>query len=212
MNIVEKCGNRIMEIRVENRLSQEEFSKRVGITRNTLSNYERGVRSADITTLCAICDEFDVSIDYLLGRTNEKSTNVTIQAMSKELGLTDKAIKALAEFNKKHSPGSAVGTECEVLEELITNNCIFEACEMTVKHANADYFNSIDNQINKLEKEIKAKIKIGENFVNLKKLQEKKEEQENLKQYEIWKIIKKIENGINEALEMLSLCYNSKEK
>jgi len=48
--------------------SQEEVAKKIGISQRTYSHYENGKREPDHKTLIAICDFFDVSIDYLLGR------------------------------------------------------------------------------------------------------------------------------------------------
>lgn len=47
----------------------------LGIGQNTVSRYESGVLEADYKTLIAIADYFDVSIDYLLGRTDNPKVN-----------------------------------------------------------------------------------------------------------------------------------------
>lgn len=44
-------------------------------TQNTVSRYETGEREADYAMLIAIADYFGVSIDYLLGRTDNPRTN-----------------------------------------------------------------------------------------------------------------------------------------
>lgn len=40
---------------------------------NTISRYETGERECDYTMLIKIADYFDVSIDYLLGRTDKRN-------------------------------------------------------------------------------------------------------------------------------------------
>ena len=50
-------------------LSQSEFSKKMGVTQQTLSNWENGNRMPDIETIIELADLFGVSIDYLTGRT-----------------------------------------------------------------------------------------------------------------------------------------------
>lgn len=41
------------------------------MSQNTISRYENEVRQADYETLIRFADYFDVSIDYLLGRTDQ---------------------------------------------------------------------------------------------------------------------------------------------
>lgn len=45
------------------------------LTQNTISRYETGEREADYQTLINIADYFNVSIDYLLGRTDKPQIN-----------------------------------------------------------------------------------------------------------------------------------------
>lgn len=45
------------------------------MTQNTISRYENGTREADYKTLIRFADYFDVSIDYLLERTDNPKVN-----------------------------------------------------------------------------------------------------------------------------------------
>lgn len=45
------------------------------MNQNSISRYETGEREADYRTLIAFADYFNVSIDYLLGRTDNPSVN-----------------------------------------------------------------------------------------------------------------------------------------
>lgn len=47
----------------------------LSINQNSVSRYETGEREADYATLIAIADYFHVSIDYLLGRTENPNLN-----------------------------------------------------------------------------------------------------------------------------------------
>ena len=62
-------------LRKTNNLSQAEVAKKLGITQQAYANYERGVRQADYETLSKLSAIFDVSIDYLLGRTDNPNAN-----------------------------------------------------------------------------------------------------------------------------------------
>lgn len=63
-------GNRIARLRQSHRpkLTQEDFAKRIGISRAALSHYEKDRRDPDFETLIKIADFFDISLDFLLGR------------------------------------------------------------------------------------------------------------------------------------------------
>lgn len=101
MNIAEKCGKRIQEIRADFNLSQEAFAKKAGISRNALSNYERGLRSPDIATLQAISNEFNLPIDYIIGTSDIKSYDEDINMICKVTGLSECSIQTLESMKDK---------------------------------------------------------------------------------------------------------------
>lgn len=47
----------------------------LNLNQNSISRYENGEREADYKTLIAFADYFDVSLDYLLGRTDKSQIN-----------------------------------------------------------------------------------------------------------------------------------------
>lgn len=61
-------GNRIRELRLSKSLNQEQLAEKIGLTKQAISQYERGDRKPSIDALQALCDFFNVSSDYLLGR------------------------------------------------------------------------------------------------------------------------------------------------
>lgn len=69
-------GNRIAELREKLGWTQEELASTVGITRAALSHYEKNRRKPDFETLTLLADRFDVSIDYLIGRTKQEKMTV----------------------------------------------------------------------------------------------------------------------------------------
>jgi len=54
------------------KLSQKELCKNLGLNRSTYARYETGDNEPDCKTLIKIADFFNVTVDYLLGRSNEK--------------------------------------------------------------------------------------------------------------------------------------------
>ncbi len=66
---------RIKELRIARGISQMKMAIDLGINQNSISRYENGTRQADYKTIILIADYFDVSIDYLLLRTNNPNIN-----------------------------------------------------------------------------------------------------------------------------------------
>lgn len=62
-------GTRIKEARLALNMTQEELAKRIGVSKNAISNYENGVSTPKIELLCAIMKHLDVDANYLYGVT-----------------------------------------------------------------------------------------------------------------------------------------------
>ncbi|EAD4096382.1 XRE family transcriptional regulator [Listeria monocytogenes] len=58
----------LKKLRKNENLTQDQLASKIGITRDTLANYETGRREPDFTTLKNIASYFEVSTDYLLGK------------------------------------------------------------------------------------------------------------------------------------------------
>ncbi|WP_050184329.1 helix-turn-helix domain-containing protein [Domibacillus robiginosus] len=69
-------GERLKKLRKEKKLTQEELGKKVNVTKVSISGYETGNRSPDSETLQKLADFFNVSIDYLLGRSDLKNIDL----------------------------------------------------------------------------------------------------------------------------------------
>ena len=59
----------LTNLREEKGIPQKELASQLNISISTVSNYENGVHCPDFKILCRIADYFDVTTDYLLGRT-----------------------------------------------------------------------------------------------------------------------------------------------
>ena len=66
---------RLRELRKKHKLSQLKLAMDLGLNQNSISRYESGEREADYATLICLADYFKVSIDYLLGRTDNPNVN-----------------------------------------------------------------------------------------------------------------------------------------
>lgn len=66
---------RLKKLRKIKNISQLKLAMDLGMNQNSISRYETGERQADYETLIAFADYFNVSIDYLLGRTDNPNLN-----------------------------------------------------------------------------------------------------------------------------------------
>ena len=66
---------RLKQIRKERGISQLKLAMDLGMNQNSISRYETNVREADYATLIAFADYFNVSVDYLLERTENPTFN-----------------------------------------------------------------------------------------------------------------------------------------
>ncbi|PYG87348.1 transcriptional regulator with XRE-family HTH domain [Ruminiclostridium sufflavum DSM 19573] len=104
-------GKRIKKLREKNNLNQLEFSKILNISNTTLSQYEAGNRTPSDEIKEKVADYFNVSVDYLLGRTercNQATANLPITDDINVSDLPDEAISQIKDYiefvRQKYSP------------------------------------------------------------------------------------------------------------
>ncbi len=75
-------GERLQELRKDNKMSQKMLAKMLDISEYTISSYERNKSEPDDEIKIKIARIFDISLDYLLGLSNQihsyKDSEVTI--------------------------------------------------------------------------------------------------------------------------------------
>ncbi len=62
---------RLRDLREDNDLKQTDVAKYLGIAQTVYSRYERGFQTIPIEHLLKLADLYNVSTDYILGRTNK---------------------------------------------------------------------------------------------------------------------------------------------
>ncbi|MEK3974710.1 helix-turn-helix domain-containing protein [Psychrobacillus sp. FSL K6-1267] len=94
-------GSRIKNLREKHDIKQVDFAKKIGVSNVVLSRYESDERKPDYEMLQAIADFFEVSTDYLLGRTEIKNLNNDSNNEEFETWMNDPRSKILfKEFNE----------------------------------------------------------------------------------------------------------------
>ncbi len=64
---------RLKELRKKKNISQLKLALDLNMNQNTISRYENLDRQADYKTLIRFADYFNVTLDYLLGRTDDEN-------------------------------------------------------------------------------------------------------------------------------------------
>ena len=67
---MKKLCERLQQLKQEQNLRQKDIAEEVGIPLRTYQRYEYGERQPTADVLVALADYFNVSIDYIVGRTN----------------------------------------------------------------------------------------------------------------------------------------------
>ena len=120
-------GDRLRAIRKEKRMSQDEFAKLLGTSKQVLSRYEIGQRIPKITQVQEYAKKLNVSADYLMGDSAEEAAfnslcpkdhppfykifmdvmnqlGVDIPGMAQVSGLTDRQVRTIIIRQMKDAP------------------------------------------------------------------------------------------------------------
>ncbi len=66
-----KFNERLKNLRIQNKISQKQISIDIKISETQYQNYEYGKKEPTINNFEKLCDYFNVSADYLLGRSDD---------------------------------------------------------------------------------------------------------------------------------------------
>lgn len=80
---------RLRYLRKSANISQQTLGDAMNVTKVSISGYETGNRKPDTDTLQKLADYFDVSIDYLLGRSETKEARASYQTAEKEITIEE---------------------------------------------------------------------------------------------------------------------------
>lgn len=70
--VIKMLYPRIRDLREDHDLTQAQVGERINVPQRTYAYYETGQRMIPPAVLCALADLYQVSVDYLLGRTDSK--------------------------------------------------------------------------------------------------------------------------------------------
>ena len=95
--------NRLKLLREEKQLTQSDIAKTLNITIAAYSYYENEKRDMTPDTILKLADYFEVSIDYLLGKTDIRNPGKQIDDVLNEamIGMSKEEYEKLTETQKK---------------------------------------------------------------------------------------------------------------
>lgn len=93
-NIFAVCLRNLLE---ETESKQQDVADNIGVSRQALNKWVNGETVPDIFSAAKLADYFNVSTDYMTGRTDIKSKNEDIQIACKVTGLSEKTIQMLSD-------------------------------------------------------------------------------------------------------------------
>lgn len=107
-------GNKLKKIRAQYKLTQCQFANEIGVTLDTVKNWEQGYNYPSIDMLVSISEYFKCDLDYLIGK---QETPIKEYAhISNMIGISEKAAAQLIAANEQSDPIT------EVLSDLIENS------------------------------------------------------------------------------------------
>lgn len=112
-------GERIAYKRMLKEMKQEDLAKKLNITRNALSQYEKNKRNVPLDIIVKISKILKVPTDYLLGINEIEDYDTRDQNIGNTIGLSSKAIEVLKEMKRYNS------TQLDTIDFLIRQEEMF---------------------------------------------------------------------------------------
>ena len=198
---IEAFGQRLKELR--NGRSQTDIVKLIfektglSITAQTFGRYENGKRKPDIEIIEALANTFDVSADYLLCRSDVKSTDINMKAMCKYTGLSEKAIVNISKdkpLNEAYHSDISYFLENDKIIDLII--------EFQNYFSNFSEYSDWSDRLNNLQDEIQE-LEHEDDYENKEEIQKLKKELQKVwdeQAFQIWKIEHKVKEFVKDYL------------
>ena len=115
-------ADNITALRKKQNKKRQEVADDLGISRSSLEYYEKNKRKPDIEVLTKIADYYNVSADYLLGRTNAETTDKDLRFICEYTGLSENAITTLSELHDPVNVLNVVPAEIVPLIDFLIND------------------------------------------------------------------------------------------
>jgi len=109
INYYKPFPKRLRELLDRKGETQGKLADYLGVKRQTIGYWKDGVTSPDVNGIIGMADYYNVSTDFLLGRSEVETLDIDIQAIHEKTGLSEKAINNI--LNALPIPTSSDGDE-----------------------------------------------------------------------------------------------------
>lgn len=113
----ELLGRRLKALREKKGISQKFVASKIGVNNSTLSGYESGYREPDGETLSRLADFYEVTTDYLLGRSDNYRLSGNTETLIKDIDLGLSIEEIMEKYNLKFEGDPLIK---EDVEKIIT--------------------------------------------------------------------------------------------
>lgn len=144
MESKEIFAKRLVKLRENRGITQQTLADDLKITRQSLSLYEKAERTINIDLLVKIAKYFDVSTDYLLGLTDNATTDTDLKAVCEYTGLNENSINNIIYLKKMNV--------CNAMDYFISNYyftkmmCYLDAMKRQLSFIGDEYGLEMTNQ------------------------------------------------------------------
>lgn len=93
-----EIGERIKHLRISKKLTQDEVAHALNVKRQTVTRWETGARDIKTEITILLSKYFNVSADYLLGLTENTSTNISEIGISNKTGFSTSTVENILDL------------------------------------------------------------------------------------------------------------------
>ncbi len=101
--LTQELAKKLIELRKEVGLSQPALAKKLGLTQNAIWRYEKGIAAPSYSTIIQFADYFDVSLDWLFGRTDKREGKLYKGVNRDDQARLEYYVSNLFESNSKYA-------------------------------------------------------------------------------------------------------------
>lgn len=218
-NFAKLLSELLQNVKTEKGIIQDDVAKAIGVSRQALGKWANGETVPDILDLKKLAIYFDISADYLLGLTNNATTDANIQAVCDYTGLNEDAVRELNfTFDSVSQPEALDSKESEYVTELlktlswlISERHIYEIIYrfLLIKKYSQQYMSFEESLCNSGLYSIDDKISEQTELNNISKLQEI-EKNIDFERYNLSRFIEKLLNCFDQREYEIKLDGNIK--
>lgn len=114
---MEKVGDKIFKLRVKQKMSQEQLGARIGVTRQTISQWEANIRNIQAIKVILICNVFEVPLEHFVVGDNLEEIGITLPKDGKVVDLFKETVQRVKIKNELEKQRRAEGLLVDDEEE-----------------------------------------------------------------------------------------------